>query len=136
MLEKSIIEIERERQRLQTQEKKLITEIKKTAKQGQMGAVKVIPKDLIRTRHQIEKVYSSILSGSSDWSNDQADESSFSSGNRARVSEVMGVSIDDALEEDEEEQDTLTRSLVNAPSGAVAAPVAKNKVVQVEAAGA
>ncbi|CAH8389493.1 unnamed protein product [Eruca vesicaria subsp. sativa] len=58
------------------------------------------------------------------------------SGNRARVSEVMGVSIDDSLEGDEEEQETLTRSLVNAPSGAVAAPVAKNKVVQVEAAGA
>lgn len=36
MLDKSIREIERERQALQTQEKKLITEIKKSAKQGQM----------------------------------------------------------------------------------------------------
>lgn len=36
MLDKSIREIERERQGLQTQEKKLIAEIKKTAKQGQM----------------------------------------------------------------------------------------------------
>lgn len=36
MLDKSIREIERERQSLQTQEKKLIAEIKKTAKQGQM----------------------------------------------------------------------------------------------------
>lgn len=36
MLDKSIREIERERQGLQTQEKKLITEIKKAAKQGQM----------------------------------------------------------------------------------------------------
>lgn len=36
MLDKSIREIERERQGLQTQEKKLITEIKKSAKQGQM----------------------------------------------------------------------------------------------------
>lgn len=36
MLDKSIREIERERQSLQAQEKKLITEIKKTAKQGQM----------------------------------------------------------------------------------------------------
>lgn len=36
MLDKSIRDIERERQGLQTQEKKLITEIKKTAKQGQM----------------------------------------------------------------------------------------------------
>ncbi|KAH6818348.1 SNF7 family protein [Perilla frutescens var. frutescens] len=57
MLDKSIREIERERQALQTQEKKLITEIKKSAKQGQMGAVKVMAKDLIRTRHQIEKFY-------------------------------------------------------------------------------
>ncbi|OAY84742.1 vacuolar protein sorting-associated protein 2 homolog 1 [Ananas comosus] len=57
MLDKSIREIERERQGLQAQEKKLIAEIKKTAKQGQMGAVKVMAKDLIRTRHQITKFY-------------------------------------------------------------------------------
>ena len=36
MLDKSIREIERERQGLQAQEKKLILEIKKSAKQGQM----------------------------------------------------------------------------------------------------
>lgn len=36
MMDKSIREIERERQGLQTQEKKLIVEIKKNAKQGQM----------------------------------------------------------------------------------------------------
>jgi charged multivesicular body protein 2A len=36
MIDKSIREIERERQGLQTQEKKLIVEIKKNAKQGQM----------------------------------------------------------------------------------------------------
>lgn len=36
MLDKSIREIERERQGLQSQEKKLIGEIKKNAKQGQM----------------------------------------------------------------------------------------------------
>ncbi|KAL8119948.1 vacuolar protein sorting-associated protein 2 homolog 1-like [Apium graveolens] len=57
MMDKSIREIERERQGLQNQEKKLIVEIKKSAKQGQMGAVKVMAKDLIRTRHQIEKFY-------------------------------------------------------------------------------
>nr|XP_010920626.1 vacuolar protein sorting-associated protein 2 homolog 1 isoform X2 [Elaeis guineensis] len=57
MLDRSIREIERERQGLQAQEKKLIVEIKKTAKQGQMGAVKVMAKDLIRTRHQITKFY-------------------------------------------------------------------------------
>uniref|UniRef100_A0A2P2KEH1 Uncharacterized protein MANES_04G143300 n=1 Tax=Rhizophora mucronata TaxID=61149 RepID=A0A2P2KEH1_RHIMU len=57
MIDKSIRELERERQGLQGQEKKLIVEIKKSAKQGQMGAVKVMAKDLIRTRHQIEKFY-------------------------------------------------------------------------------
>ncbi|KAJ8756081.1 hypothetical protein K2173_024628 [Erythroxylum novogranatense] len=57
MIDKSIREIERERQGLQSQEKKLIVEIKKNAKQGQMGAVRVMAKDLIRTRHQIEKFY-------------------------------------------------------------------------------
>ncbi|KAK7411885.1 hypothetical protein VNO78_03328 [Psophocarpus tetragonolobus] len=57
MLDKSIREIERERQGLQAQEKKLISEIKKSAKQGQMGAVRVMAKDLVRTRHQVEKFY-------------------------------------------------------------------------------
>ena len=40
MLDKSIREIERERQGLQAQEKKLINEIKKVAKQGQMVRAK------------------------------------------------------------------------------------------------
>ncbi|KAF8034047.1 hypothetical protein BT93_C0356 [Corymbia citriodora subsp. variegata] len=57
MLDKSIREIDRERQGLQSQEKKLIVEIKKNAKQGQMGAVRLMAKDLIRTRHQIDKFY-------------------------------------------------------------------------------
>ncbi|KAL5706359.1 hypothetical protein ACHQM5_024538 [Ranunculus cassubicifolius] len=57
MIGKSIREIDKERQGLQNQEKKLILEIKKSAKQGQMGAVKIIAKDLIRTRHQVEKFY-------------------------------------------------------------------------------
>ncbi|KAK7363281.1 hypothetical protein VNO77_05417 [Canavalia gladiata] len=57
MLDKSIREIDRERQALQSQEKKLILEIKKSAKQGQMGAVRVMAKDLVRTRHQIEKFF-------------------------------------------------------------------------------
>ncbi|KAJ0962367.1 hypothetical protein J5N97_030195 [Dioscorea zingiberensis] len=49
--------IERERQGLQAQEKKLIVEIKKTAKQGPMGVVEVMAKDLVRTRNQITKFY-------------------------------------------------------------------------------
>lgn len=42
MIDKSIREIERERQGLQTQEKKLIVEIKKNAKQGQMVSLIVL----------------------------------------------------------------------------------------------
>ncbi|KAH7441738.1 hypothetical protein KP509_03G051700 [Ceratopteris richardii] len=57
MIDKSIREIERERQGLQAQEKKLIAEIKKAAKQNEMGAVRVMAKDLVRTRHQITKFY-------------------------------------------------------------------------------
>lgn len=41
MLDKSIRELDRERNNLQSQEKKLIADIKKMAKQNQMGAVKV-----------------------------------------------------------------------------------------------
>ncbi|VVA98381.1 unnamed protein product [Arabis nemorensis] len=57
MLDRSIREIERERQSLQTQEKILIAQIKKIAKQGKMGIVKVMAKDLIRMRHQMENFY-------------------------------------------------------------------------------
>lgn len=55
MLDKSIREMDREKNALQQQEKKLVAEIKKTAKTGQMGAVKVMARDLIRTKHSITK---------------------------------------------------------------------------------
>lgn len=87
MIDKSIRELDRERTQLQNQvsntfvaarvavslthttsgvrlcvaavaqEKKLITEIKQMAKKNQMGAVKVMAKDLVRTRHSITKFY-------------------------------------------------------------------------------
>ncbi|BBH08232.1 SNF7 family protein [Prunus dulcis] len=195
MLDKSIREIERERQALQGQEKKLIMEIKKSAKQGQMhvdfdlmvifpnhGAVKVMAKDLVRTRHQIEKFYKlkSQLQGVSlriqTLKSTQAMGEAMKGVTKAMgqmnrqmnlpslqkimqeferqnekmelVTEVMGDAIDDALEGDEEEEETdelvsqvldeigidVNQELVNAPSAAVAAPSAKNKVPQVEAA--
>ncbi|KAK4283452.1 hypothetical protein QN277_000401 [Acacia crassicarpa] len=183
MLDKSIREIERERQSLQTQEKKLISEIKKTAKQGQMGAVKVMAKDLVRTRHQIEKFYKlkSQLQGVS--LRIQTLKSTHAMGEAMKgvtkamgqmnrqmnlpslqkimqeferqnekmelTTEVMGDAIDDALEGDEEEEETeelvnqvldeigidINQELVNAPSAAVATPVAKSKVPQVETTG-
>ena len=44
-LDKAIRELDRERMGLQTQEKKLIAEIKKTAKQGQM--VRILPSSIL-----------------------------------------------------------------------------------------
>ena len=57
-LDKAIRELDRERNSLQQQEKKLVGEIKQMAKQNQMSAVRVMAKDLIRTRHSITKFYS------------------------------------------------------------------------------
>ena len=49
-LEKTQRELDRERVKLENQEKKLVQDIKKSAKNGQMGAVKIQAKDLVRTR--------------------------------------------------------------------------------------
>lgn len=57
MLDKSIRELDRERTNLQNQEKKLVADIKKMAKAGQMGATRIMAKDLVRTRHSITKFY-------------------------------------------------------------------------------
>ncbi|KAJ0391762.1 hypothetical protein ATCC90586_011419 [Pythium insidiosum] len=42
---------------LQQQEKKLIIEIKKMAKEGQIASVKIMAKDLVRTRQHVTKFY-------------------------------------------------------------------------------
>lgn len=57
MLDKAIRELDRERIGLQQQEKKTIAEIKKMAKEGQMDAVKVMAKSLIRNRHAVTKLH-------------------------------------------------------------------------------
>lgn len=57
MLDKAIRELDRERMGLQNQEKKTIAEIKKLAKEGQMDAVKVMAKSLIRNRQAVTKLY-------------------------------------------------------------------------------
>ena len=56
-LQKATRELDRERTKMEQQEKKLISDIKKTAKQGQMNACKVMAKDLVRTRRYIQKFY-------------------------------------------------------------------------------
>lgn len=57
MLRKGIRELEREREKMQREEKKLQIEIKQMAKKGQMGAAKIMAKDLIRTRGAISKFH-------------------------------------------------------------------------------
>ncbi|PPD96994.1 hypothetical protein GOBAR_AA25448 [Gossypium barbadense] len=146
MLDKSIREIERERQGLQNQEKKLIAEIKKTAKQGQMGAVKVMAKDLIRTRHQIEKFYKlkSQLQGVSlriqTLKSTQAMGEAMKGVTKAmgRMNRQMNLpSLQKIMQEFEmqNEKMEMVSELVNAPSAAVSAPAAKGKVAQAEATG-
>ncbi|KAJ3218116.1 Charged multivesicular body protein 2A [Clydaea vesicula] len=49
--------MDRERQKLEQQEKKLILDIKNTAKKNQMSACKVMALDLVRTRKNIQKFY-------------------------------------------------------------------------------
>eukprot|EP00033_Pygsuia_biforma_P002453 GCRY01002721.1.p1 GENE.GCRY01002721.1~~GCRY01002721.1.p1 ORF type:complete len:212 (+),score=49.72 GCRY01002721.1:161-796(+) len=56
-LNKSIRELDRERMNLQRQEKKIVMDIKKSAKEGQMAAAKIMAKDLVRTRGYIQKFY-------------------------------------------------------------------------------
>jgi charged multivesicular body protein 2A len=54
-LNKAMRELDRERQRLEQQEKKIIMDIKKMAKMGQMDSVRVMAKDLVRTRQYVKK---------------------------------------------------------------------------------
>ena len=54
-LTRAMRELDRERSKLEQQEKKLILDIKKMAKAGQMDAVKIMARDLVRTRSYIKK---------------------------------------------------------------------------------
>lgn len=54
-LNKAIRELDRERSKMEQNEKKLIADIKKMAKENQMEPVKTMAKDLVRTRKYIKK---------------------------------------------------------------------------------
>lgn len=54
-LNKAMRDLDRERARMEQQEKKIIADIKKMAKDGQMDAVKIMAKDLVRTRRYTKK---------------------------------------------------------------------------------
>lgn len=54
-LNKAMRDLDRERMKMDQQEKKVIADIKKLAKDNQMDAVKIMAKDLVRTRRQSRK---------------------------------------------------------------------------------
>ncbi|GAB1606778.1 charged multivesicular body protein 2a-like [Argonauta hians] len=54
-LNKAVRELDREKNKMEADEKKIINNIKKMAKEGQMDAVKIMAKDLVRTRHYVKK---------------------------------------------------------------------------------
>ncbi|KAI8056030.1 SNF7 family protein [Syncephalis plumigaleata] len=56
-LNKAQRELDRERGRLEAQERRLMADIRNSAKAGQMSACKVMAKDLVRTRKYIQKFY-------------------------------------------------------------------------------
>jgi charged multivesicular body protein 2A len=56
-IQKSIRELDRERNKLQDQDKDLLLEIKAAAKRNNMAAVKIMSKNLIRKRNTINKFY-------------------------------------------------------------------------------
>ena len=56
-LNRAMREVDRERINLQNQEKRTTLEIKNLAKKGQMGAARIMAKDLVRTRQYIQKFY-------------------------------------------------------------------------------
>jgi charged multivesicular body protein 2A len=56
-LDRTVRELERERTKLQQQEKKLMVEMRKMAKADQVDSVKIMAKDLVRTRKYASKFY-------------------------------------------------------------------------------
>ncbi|KAG6376040.1 vacuolar sorting protein DID4 [Boletus reticuloceps] len=56
-LTKAQRELDRERSKLEQSEKKLVLDIRKSAKDGQMNACKVMAKDLVRTRRYVQKFH-------------------------------------------------------------------------------
>jgi len=56
-LNRAIRDLDRERVKLEQQEKALIVNIKNTAKKNQVNACKIMAKDLVRTRRYIQKFY-------------------------------------------------------------------------------
>lgn len=57
MIDRSVRTVEREQKKMQAQEQKLLKEIKALATKNQHGPAKIMAKDLVRTRKQIDSFY-------------------------------------------------------------------------------
>jgi charged multivesicular body protein 2A len=57
LINRGIRELDRERTRLQNEEKKIVAEIKALAKKGQIAPCKTLAKDLVRSRRYVTKFY-------------------------------------------------------------------------------
>jgi Snf7 len=55
MINRAVRELDREKVGLEREEKRLTMEIKKAARENQIGAVRTMAKDLVRTRQHISK---------------------------------------------------------------------------------
>ncbi|RNF25897.1 charged multivesicular body protein 2A [Trypanosoma conorhini] len=56
-LDRTMRDIDRERNKLQTQERKIVIDMKKMAKQDQIDSVRILARDLVRTRKYQQKMY-------------------------------------------------------------------------------
>eukprot|EP01051_Picozoa_sp_SAG22_P012810 SAG22_NODE_1367_length_4592_cov_15.327436_2_plen_204_part_00 len=56
-IDRAVRDLDRERTKLQMNEKKIIAEIRKAAQSNQQGAAKIMAKDLVRTRRHVTKFY-------------------------------------------------------------------------------
>ena len=54
-INRAIRELDREKMNLEREEKRITMEIKKAAKENQIASVKIMAKDLVRTRQHIAK---------------------------------------------------------------------------------
>ncbi|BES96211.1 unnamed protein product [Nesidiocoris tenuis] len=146
-LNKAMRDLDREKARMEQQEKKIIADIKKMAKEGQMDSVKIMAKDLVRTRKyakkfmlmkaNIQAVSLKIQTLKSQNSMAQAMKGvtrAMTNMNRQlnlpqinRIlqdfekqseimdmkEEIMNDAIDDAMEDDEEESDTVITQVLD-----------------------
>ncbi|KAF8197371.1 vacuolar sorting protein DID4 [Pholiota molesta] len=146
-LTKAQRELDRERSKLEQSEKKLIMDIKKSAKAGELNACKVMAKDLVRTRRYVHKFYQMrtqlqavSLRIQTLRSNQQMAEAMRGATRRESSmmdmkEEMMSDTIDDVMdgEEDEEEEGdkilkevldeigvNLSQQLTDAPTGIAA----------------